>query len=561
MKIFPLTRPWRHLRRYNQIIRVLLKYGFGEIVEAASGDLITRFGEKIIPRARMPKAIGATSPERLRLAIEELGPTFIKLGQILSLRPDLIPPDYAAELTNLQDNVTPIGFETISKVLTEELPEPGMAIFKNIEQNPLAAASLAQVHRATLQDGTAVVLKVQRPGARAVIEVDLEILRDLAGILRNYILEKFVQDPLELLAEFDKSIHRELDFRQEGRQIDQFRNCFAGEKTIFIPQYYAAYSTARLLVMQMVAGIKASDLAQLQAAGIDCAEVARRGVHLSFRQIFEFGFFHADPHPGNIMILPDNIVAPLDFGMVGQVDELTIDSLGDLLVGILRKDVNRALRALEDLTGAEFLLENQALRVEVTSLINNYTGIPLSELRLNALMQDFFDLVRKFRLRVPSHLAMMLKALVTVEGLARQLYPAFDFFQELQPYILKIVRRRFEPRRMLSAGTLVVDDLLNLVADLPRKMRAIVTKAAAGKFAIQFQHRNLERLIEELKHASNRLSAALIIAALIVGSSLVIQVSGGVRLFGYPIIGIIGYLVASILGIKLIWDMTRKKQR
>jgi len=283
MKLTLIPRAWRHLRRYNQVIRILLKYGFDDVVDAASKDLILRFGEKFIPRLKSDKKASRPSAQRLRNAIEELGPTFIKMGQILSMRPDIIPPDIAYEFQKLQDRVAPIPFEEVEKVLDDELKCDPYEIFAEISRESIAAASIAQVHRGKLKDGKDIVLKIQRPGVRAIIDVDIEILGDLARVLGKYFQDKITQDPVAILDEFDKSIHRELDFIQEGRNIARFKLNFDTDPTIFIPQYYPKHSTSNLLVMDYVDGIKASDIEMLEEAGLDRQTIAKRGTRLSFR--------------------------------------------------------------------------------------------------------------------------------------------------------------------------------------------------------------------------------------------------------------------------------------
>jgi ubiquinone biosynthesis protein len=560
MKLTSIPRTWRHLRRYNQVIRILLKYGFDDVVDAASKDLILRFGKSFIPRPKSIKKLGASRAERLRKAIEELGPTFIKMGQILSMRPDLIPPDIAYEFQKLQDDVAPIPFEEIEKVIRDELKSDPYKIFPEINKEPLAAASIAQVHRAKLKEGKDIVLKVQRPSARAIIDVDIEILGDLARVLSKYFQEKLTQDPVAILEEFDKSIHRELDFIQEGKNISRFKRQFADDPTVYFPSYYSEYSTSKLLVMDYVDGIKASDINMIEETGLDRKEIAKRGTRLSFRQIFEFGFFHADPHSGNMMVLPRNVIAPLDFGMVGQIDEVTIDHLGDLIVGGIRKDIRRIVRAFEHLGIIDYTVNVDALKTDITKMIDNYYGVPLKELQLNILMNEFYEIIQSYRLTLPPHLSLALKALLTAEGLGRLLYPEFDAVSELRPYLRKIIMRRYDPRRKFREGIILFDDLSLLAGELPKKARIIMNKAASGKFAIQFEHRNLERLVDELGKSSNRLSAALIISALIIGSSFVIQVSIAPKIFGYPLIGIIGFLLASVLGLKLIWDIFRNRK-
>ena len=559
MRRFSVSRTWRHLKRYNQIISVLIKYGFSDVVDAARKDLIARFGEKFVPRGRRNQFSSLSHAERIRRALEELGPTFVKIGQVLSLRPDIIPAEIAAELAKLQDEVSPLPYDVIANVIQTELGSEPDTVFQDIQSEPLAAASLAQVHKGVLISGEPVAIKVQRPEAESLINTDIEILYDLASILQNFFLENFAIDILAFIREFDRSIHQELDFVLEGRNLRRFRKFFAGDEAIFIPNYFVEYSTSKLLVMELVEGIKATEIEQLEAAGIDLQVIAQRGVEASFRQVFEFGFFHADPHPGNIMILPGNIIAPIDFGMVGQIDEDTIDNLGHVVVGVLHKDITRTLRSLEDLTGADLSAVAHDLRYDLMTYINNYSELPLKDLQLSLLMDDFFELVRKYHLRIPSHLALMLKALVTVEGLARILWPNFDVLEALKPYLRKITLRRYNPRRIMRNGTLVLDDFADLMTDLPGRLQAIFKKAAEGNFAIQFQHRNLEHLIDEFRKAANQLSLALILAALVVGSSLVILTMAGPKLFGYSLIGLLGYVAALLIGLRMLWNHFRKK--
>jgi ubiquinone biosynthesis protein len=560
MTFKPLPRTFRHLKRYHQIIRVLLNYGFNDLVNIASRNLQFHFGGKFAPptKPKIDKNIGSRA-ERLRSAIEELGPTFIKMGQILSMRSDIIPKDIAFELQKLQDEVEPISFEEIEKVISEEIEGDPYKIFSKIERESLAAASISQVHRAKLADSSDVVIKVQRPGVREVIDADIEILKDLTRVLQKYFREQFVQNPIGVVEEFDKTIHRELDFRLEGRNISRFKQFFQNDPEIFVPHYYPDYSTSKILVMDYVDGIKASNIQAIEKAGLDREIIARNGAHISFRQIFEFGFFHADPHAGNVMVLPRNVIALLDYGMVGQIDEKTIDLFGDLLIGFIRKDVLRILRALEKL-GVTFNADTRVLKSEIENIINNYYGSSLQEIQITTLMNDFFDITKRYNITVPSHLSLALKTLITVEGLVRILYPDFDIVTEMQPFISKVILRKYDPRRMIKEGSYVIDDIIDLASELPKNVQTIVNKAASGNFSIQFEHRNLQNLVDELKRSSTRLSTALIIAALVVGSSLLIQVPIGKTIFGYPVMGVIGYLIAALLGLNLIWNIFRSRK-
>jgi len=378
MKITSIPKTWRHLRRYNQILSIFLKYGFTDLVDTARSSLVRRFGEKFFPRTVRRKGAELSRSERIRMAIEEAGPTFIKLGQILSMRPDIMPADISYELQKLHDKVAPLPYKTIKKVIREELPSPPEEIFDHISEKPLAAASIAQVHRAQLKNGQEVVLKVQRPQAKEIIDVDVEILRDLTNVLRKYFQDKLAQDPVRIVEEFDRSIHRELDFIQEGRNIVRFEHNFSDDERLIVPKYYQELSTEKLLVMDYVKGIKASQTAKLDQAGIDREAVARNGTALSFREIFEFGFFHADPHPGNIMVLKNNVIALLDFGMVGQIDDETIDQFGEIILGITQKDAERVIHAFDELNITQPNTDNKALRNEIDGLID-YFHIPSPE--------------------------------------------------------------------------------------------------------------------------------------------------------------------------------------
>jgi ubiquinone biosynthesis protein len=559
MKSTSLPRTWRHLRRYRQIIGVFLKYGFDEVVYAAQKDLVLRFGRKVIPKLGRDTGAGMTRAQRLRHAAEELGPTFIKMGQILSSRPDIIPPDIAAELQKLQDEVTPLPFERIREVIERESGRPAQEILPRIDPEPLAAASIAQVHRAALHDGTEVVVKVQRPGIQKVIEVDLEILFDLAQILVRRSKDLPIQDPVGIVEEYDRSIHRELDFFQEGRNIARFKRMFADDPTVVIPNYYPQYSSRRVLVMDYINGIKVSDLDRIRSANLDPGEIARRGARLVLTQVFEHGFFHADPHPGNIMVLPDNVIAPLDYGMVGYLSDATIEELGNALIGTIRRDVRRVMRSFDQLGIIQTSENREELQDAIDDFINRYYETPLKQLNLEVIAAEVFQIVQRYRLKVPSNLSLMMKALISLGGLGLTLNPDFDLVSEARPYAKRIMMKRFDPRRKVQSGVIMLDDLYRLGEEFPAGVRDILHKARRGLLRLQFEHRNLEDLVGEMHRSSNRIAAALIIAALIVGSSMVVQSSLGPLLFGMPILGLFGYLLASVLGLRLVWEIFRSK--
>ena len=555
-----IGRGWRHMHRYRQILGILLKYGFGDVVDVARRDLIGRFGDKVIPLLGKHVDSSMSRAERLRYAAEELGPTFVKLAQVLSMRPDLVPPDVAAELQKLQDEVSPFSYERVRSIIKEELKQELETAFSHIDEQPLAAASIAQVHRATLHDGRQVVIKIQRPDIEEVINVDLEILSDLAAVLVHHSLNSVVSDPVAVVEEFNRSIHRELDFLSEGRNIHRFGRLFADDPTVLIPSFYPELSSPRVLVMDFVDGIKASHLEELEREGLDPTVIAERGTQLILKQVFQHGFFHADPHPGNILVLEGNVIAPLDFGMVGNLDESTIEALGSALSGIIHKDTNRILRAFEALGITHDVTNRIALRSDINGFVSQYYEVPLQELQVSGLLKEVFDIFRAHQMTLPSNLSLMLKALVTVEGLGRLLHPDFDMVSEVRPYVSQLMFRRYDPRRRFRDLLNVFDDFSNLVEELPQGMRDTLRKVNAGELRIQFEHRNLEKLTKEFNQSSNRISSAVIIAALIIGSSLVMQVPVGPDFLGFPVLGVLGYLVASVLGLILLWNIFRSKR-
>ena len=554
-----IGRNWRHMRRYRQILGILLKYGFGDVVDVTRKDLISRFGDKIVPMFGKHVDSSMSRAERLRYAAEELGPTFVKLAQVLSMRPDLVPPDVATELQKLQDEVSPFSYEEVRNIIKEELKQEQETAFSHIDEQPLAAASIAQVHRATLHNGHHVVIKIQRPDIQNIINVDIEILSDFAKVLKKHSLNTVVSDPVAVMEEFNRSIHRELDFLSEGRNIHRFGLMFADDPTVLVPSFYPELSSSRVLVMDFVDGIKASNLEKLERKGLDRTVIAERGAQLILKQVFQHGFFHADPHPGNILVLEDNVIAPLDYGMVGNLDDSTVEALGSMLSGIIHKDSNRIIRAFDALGITHDVTNRIALRADINGFISQYYEVPLQELRVSDILKETFDIFRAHQMKLPSNLSLMLKALVTVEGLGRLLHPDFDMVSEVRPYVSQLMFRRYDPRRRFRDLLNVFDDFSNLVEELPQGVRDTLRKVNAGELRIQFEHRNLDKLTKEFKQSSNRISSAVIIAALIIGSSLVMQVPSGPSLFGFPLLGVIGYLIASVLGLMLLWNIFRSK--
>ena len=557
MQINRIARTYSNVKRYRQILTILLRYGFDDVLGRLKIDYYIQLGKKIIPKYKPHELEAITTAERLRLALEELGPTFVKLGQMLSVRPDLVPANFINEFQKLQDEVPPFPAAQAREVIEAQLGQPVEQLFSSFDEVPLAAASIAQVHRAVVKDGEQVVVKIQRPHIRNVIETDLNILFDLAGLIERRIPESELYNPTAIAQEFARTIRRELDFIREGRNIDRFLRNFEDDETVFIPKVYWDLTTEHVLTMEFIDGIKISELDKLEKAGLDRKIIAYNGAQVILKQVFEHGFFHADPHPGNIFILPNNVIAPLDYGMVGSLDEELMEAAGNLLTAIVKKDVNKIIRVFVDIGIMETALDVRGLKLDLTDFLDRYYQIPLSQLDVGKIINEGAEIIRKHRIKLPADLTLMGKALVTEEGVGRILDPDFDMITMAKPYVEKLMMRKLDPLRHLKEFAYTLDDFSRLIKILPSEFRTIITKIKKGELNIKFEHQGLDHLISELDKASNRLSFSLIIASLIIGSSLIVQIDKGPHIFGFPAFGIFGYLIAAILGLWLVIAIIR----
>jgi len=551
MQVSRIARTYRNLKRYRQILMVFLRYGFDDIVDRIGIAYYIKLGKKIIPKYKEQELEKITTAERLRLTFEELGPSFIKLGQILSIRPDLIPANFIQEFQKLQDEVPPFSTEQVRTIVESEFGQTIEKLFHSFEEQPLAAASIAQVHRAVTKDGEDVVVKIQRPAIRRIIETDINILFDLANLIDRYIPETELYNPIGIANEFAKTIRRELDFIREGRNIERFRRNFENDDTVYVPKVYWDLSTDKVVTLEYIEGIKVSEFDELETAGLDKKKIAYYGGNATLKQVFEHGFFHADPHPGNVLVLPDNVLAPIDFGMMGTIDDDLKEILGDLLYAIIKKDVNKILRVFSEIGITEDTTDERSLKNDVADFLDRYYQIPLYQLNVETLLSEFSEIVRRHHIKLPTDFTLMGKVLVTSEGVGRTLDPMFDMITMTKPYVQKLMMRRLDPRRHLQEFTYTLDDFSRLIKILPSELKTILSKVKKGELNIKFEHRGLQQFILELDRASNRLAFSLIIAALIIGSSLIVQVDKGPALFGFPIFGLFGYVIAAILGLWL----------
>jgi ubiquinone biosynthesis protein len=542
-----------HLGRFKDMVVTLIKYGFNDVVERLDFP-----GRELLVKIRKVD-LEMNTWERIRLMLEDLGPTFIKFGQIMSVRPDLVPNPLIMELRKLQDEVAPVKYDDIRQVVDRNLQRPLSEVFSQFEEEPLAAASLAQVHRAVLSEGgEEVAVKVQRPRIRPVIETDLYILELIAARLHKRLEWTQVYDLPNLVQEVKKGLFRELDFTREARHMKIFRSNLAENRDVYIPELYESYVTPQILTMELVRGNKLKELEPDAVA--DREVLAHRALRLTIRAILEDGFFHADPHPGNVLILDDNVICLLDWGMVGRLTRRTRYDLIDLINAVVDKDSEKILAILLNLTEVGGDINASRLEREILDILDIYHSLPIRELNLGQLLLDLSTMLRENRLQVPVDLAIMIKALITAEGTARQLNPDLNVVEEAKPYIKRLVVERWKPKVLWRDLRRNMYNLFSLQKQLPMRLSQIIEKIDRGELNIRFQHENLGPIRNTLENITNRLTFGIIIAALLIGSSMIITTGVKPLLFGFPALGIIGYLVSGILGLWLLYNIIRSRK-
>jgi len=547
LRLMQLNRNVRSIRRYRQIVTVLVGYGLGHLLEYLNLSQVVALSRRMLRRSG-GKAAHLSPPERLRLAMEELGPTFIKLGQLLSTRADIIPAPFIQELARLQDCVPSIPFAEIRTQIELAL---GVAIeerFLLLDPEAIAAASIAQVHRARLISGAEVVVKVRRPGVTELVETDIDILMDLAYLLERHMPGSDIYDPIGVVREFAYTIRREMDLSREAHAIEKIRDNFAGDPTLHFPQVYWEATAKAVLTLEYLCGIKVNDLAALEAAGLDRREIARRGASAFLKMVLDHGFFHGDPHPGNVLILPGNVIGLLDFGMVGRLDPGLKRYLTDVLSCVIRRDVDGLIQTIIGAGEMNETLNLRSLKKGLADFIDGYLEIPLKDIEVGRMLLEFIDLISTHRIKMHPDLTLLVKVLVIVEGMGRELDPQFDMVGHLRPFLEEALREKHSPGRLLKEMGEAFDAYLGLARDLPREVREVLNKINRDKFRIDLEHRGLDRFSREMDRSANRLSLSLIIAALLIGSSIAMQTDRGPLLLGLPAFAFFGYFCAGVIG-------------
>ncbi|MDD5460449.1 MAG: AarF/UbiB family protein [Methylococcales bacterium] len=546
----------RDLGRVHDIATVLIRYGFGSFVRIVGlGSALERAG-RVLNWHHTGEYARLDTPQRIRRVLEDLGPTFIKLGQILATRVDLFPPQYIAEFEKLQDQAPPVPFEDLLPQIEEDIGGCIDEFFLEVDRLPLAAASIAQVHRAVLKDGTQVVLKVRRPGLRKIIEADLRLLQRIVDIAESESSELRRFHPREILRQFNQSLRRELDLAGEGRNAERVALNLADNPDIIIPKVYWQWTGERINVQEYIRGINGRDLEAMESAGLDRKLLADRGTNAVMKMIMKDGFFHADPHPGNVFYLPDNKLAFIDFGMIGRLTEERRDQVVSLLYGMVNHDPIKVAEILEDWSET-VSTDEHALTIDIEAFVDQYSSLSLKDLSLTDMLSDLMALLRDHKLTLPPDLALLIKAYITLDSLGRYLNPDFNTLLFATPYIQRIMQERYRSQAIAKRGWRNLVNVADLLSSLPKDLRKLIRASRKGAFQVDINIKYLDHYVNTMDNAISRLTVGIVTASLIIGSSIITSLKSEPESSGSPALAFVGYTFAAFGVVWLLFSIRK----
>ena len=553
----------RELPRLREISSVFVRHGLGDLVRRAGLATLLEHAGHVLQWGEASEIAHLEPQQRARLAFEQLGPTFVKLGQMLSTREDLLPPSWTTELAQLHSHVPPVPFDDLLPQIEQALGRSPFEVFGNLEREPYAAGSIAQVHRAKLASGTPVILKIRRPGIEAKIDADLRIIEHVAHLVEHEIPEVRRYQPAQIVGQLRRSLERELDLAVEARNTECFARNFADDLDILVPRVYWEWTSSAMNVQEHIEGIRGNDLVAIDNAGLDRKALAARGADAVLKMILVDGFFHADPHPGNVMYLPGNRIALIDFGMVGRLSPVRRRQIVDLLAGLARHDEETMLEVLLDWRGDDFIDEAR-LATDLGEFALDYADMQLKDLKIGVLLRRVAAILREHSIVLPVDLTLMFKALISLEALGRQYDPEFRLIERAKPFLDSAMRERYQPAEAARRTEQTLSDFFGLVTSMPRDLARLVKDARHGRMRIDLDLKRLDSFGHRLHSAINRATIGIMTASLVVGSSIVMTVAEGPTLFGVPLLtffGLLGYVIAFVNSLWIILSIWRSGRR
>jgi len=541
-----LKDTYQDIKRLNHIISVLFKYGLGFYVYQLGLHRHLKVHERIRGQPGKPSSI----PVKLRCALEELGPTFIKLGQLLSLRPDLIPLEYTEEFKKLQDNVKPFDNKKAIQILEQELKKSKREVFSSFSEQPIASASIGQVYRARLLNKEEVAIKIQRPDAKEVIDQDIKLLKHLAELAEKHIPEIKRYNPQEIVKEFERYTKDELDYMKEGRNIQKFYEMFKSSKNVVTPKVYWDYSSKKVLTMSFIDGIKIDDKAEFEARNYSSKEVANNLADCFMDQVITHGVFHADPHPANVFVLTRNRIALIDFGIVGRLNDDLRKALINLFVALTEKDMKKAIRGLKAIGVIE--TTDPDLENELELLVSEYGSAEVNQIDMSSFFRDFLNISNKYNMKLPINFVLLSKAIITCESVGRSLYPEFNLGDYSKGYVNNLISRRYSLKSLTRRVKSNAINISDLIETLPQNINKAFEQLQGGKIKLDIDDTDVKQLSWNISEGSIRISMGLIVAALIVGSSLIIQAGKAKWL------AVLGFVIATLISILLLLSINKE---
>lgn len=542
----------KNINRLRQIINILIRHGFGELVSQLHIFRLYILGKRFFASKSEDAKAHKSTAERLRLALEELGPSFVKLGQLFSTRSDWFPDEWGAEFKKLQDKVPPFPYEQVKEVVEKELNKPIEEVYSFFDPTPIASASIAQVHYAVLKDGREVAVKVRRPEIEKILDSDISMMYVIANLILKYVPHWARYKPLEIVREFSKTIRQELDFTIEATRADRFRRNFKDDQEAYFPRVYWEYSSKKVMTMERISGIPIDELDALKAAGFDLKEIAERGVRVFFKQALRDGYFHADMHPGNVFVGKRGEIIHVDFGIAGQIDDELRNYLAKLLYYLIRRDFKTMAQIHKDmgLIGPDVdVREFEDVLIDIAEPI---FGKPLGEINISSLLWKLIETAKRFDMHMQPNLLLLQKSMVVVEGVGRELYPKLNVWAVARPFVFDLMKKRIDPRTAVKKGYDAMLDMAEFSTTIPSQLTALFNKINQDRLRIEFAHLNLAELNERIEQIGSRIVNGMIVAALLVGASLIVMSGKGPMVFDFPALGLAGYVLAGILGLRLI---------